>query len=104
MTITRTTGGAGLPAGLPFSLATEVGGVCFISGMPALAPDGSFQAGDFAQETSQAWHNVVAIAGPRSTRGGVRSTSPSRSSLVRPRIHRRLSSSCATRLTCSRSR
>jgi 2-iminobutanoate/2-iminopropanoate deaminase len=62
MTITRTTGGAGLPAGLPFSLATEVGGVCFISGMPALAPDGSFQAGDFATETSQAWHNVVAIA------------------------------------------
>jgi 2-iminobutanoate/2-iminopropanoate deaminase len=62
MTITRTTGGAGLPAGLPFSLATEVGGVCFISGIPALASDGSFQAGDFAEETSRAWHNVVAIA------------------------------------------
>jgi 2-iminobutanoate/2-iminopropanoate deaminase len=62
MTITRTTGGAGLPAGLPFSLATEVGGVCFISAMPALASDGSFQAGDFAAEISQVWHNVVAIA------------------------------------------
>jgi 2-iminobutanoate/2-iminopropanoate deaminase len=48
MTITRTSGGAGLPAGLPLSLAAEAGGVCFISGMPALAPDGSFQAGDFA--------------------------------------------------------
>jgi 2-iminobutanoate/2-iminopropanoate deaminase len=48
MTIARTTGGAGLPAGLPFSLATEAGGVCFISGVPALVPDGSFQAGDFA--------------------------------------------------------
>jgi 2-iminobutanoate/2-iminopropanoate deaminase len=62
MTVTRIASGAGLPAGFPFSLATAAGGVCFISGMPALAPDGSFQAGTFAQEAARAWHNVVAIA------------------------------------------
>ena len=62
MTITRTTTGKGLPAGFPFSLAAEADGVCFISRMPALDPDGDFQAGTFDEEASLAWRNVVAIA------------------------------------------
>jgi 2-iminobutanoate/2-iminopropanoate deaminase len=62
MTITRTSTGPGVPAGFPFSLAAEANGVCFISGMPALDPDGVFQTGTFDEETSLAWHNVVAIA------------------------------------------
>lgn len=62
MTITRTSTGEGLSAGFPFSLAAETHGVCFLSGMPALDPDGVFQAGTFDEETRLAWHNVVAIA------------------------------------------
>jgi 2-iminobutanoate/2-iminopropanoate deaminase len=62
MAIKRTQTGADLPAGLPFSLAADARGVCFISGMPALDRDGVFQAGTFAEETNLAWHNVVAIA------------------------------------------
>lgn len=62
MTITRTSAGESLPAGFPFSLAAEANGVCFISGMPALNPDGVFQAGTFDEEASQAWRNVVAVA------------------------------------------
>ena len=62
MTITRTSAGPGLPTGFPFSLAAEAHGVCFISGMPALDPQGVFQAGSFDEEASLAWHNVVAIA------------------------------------------
>jgi len=62
MTITRINSGPGLPAGFPFSLAGIAGGVCFISGMPALDPGGKFVPGTFAEETELAWHNVVAIA------------------------------------------
>ena len=62
MTIKRISSGPGLPAGFPFSLAAEANGVCFISGMPALDPDGKFAAGTFAEETDLAWHNIIAIA------------------------------------------
>ena len=62
MTIKRTSTGPGLPAGFPFSLAGEASGVCFISGMPALDPNGKFKAGTFEEETELAWHNIVAIA------------------------------------------
>lgn len=62
MTIRRTTSGPGLPAGFPFALAGQANGVCFISGMPALGPDGSYQPGTFADEVALAWHNVMAIA------------------------------------------
>ena len=62
MAIKRTSAGEGLPAGFPFSLAAEAHGICFISGMPALDPDGVFQAGSFDEEASLAWHNVVAVA------------------------------------------
>jgi 2-iminobutanoate/2-iminopropanoate deaminase len=60
--IKRTTSGAGLPAGFPFSLAGEVNGLCFISGMPALTLDGEYQSGTFEEEVSLAWHNVTTIA------------------------------------------
>ena len=62
MSIKRTTTGAGLPSGFPFSLAVEANGLCFISGMPALDPGGAFQAGTFAEEVDLAWHNIRAIA------------------------------------------
>jgi 2-iminobutanoate/2-iminopropanoate deaminase len=62
MTVKRTSSGPGLPAGFPFSLAGEANGVCFISGMPALGPDGKFVPGTFDEETERAWHNVAAIA------------------------------------------
>jgi 2-iminobutanoate/2-iminopropanoate deaminase len=62
MTIKRTSTGPGLPAGFPFSLAAEAGGICFISGMPALDPDGTFVPGTFAEEADRAWRNVAAIA------------------------------------------
>jgi 2-iminobutanoate/2-iminopropanoate deaminase len=62
MTITRTATGAGLPAGFPFSLSAETNGTCFISGMPALDPEGKFVPGTFLEETELAWHNIVAIA------------------------------------------
>jgi len=62
MTITRTSSGPGLPAGFPFSLAAEADGLCFISGMPALDPDGQFVAGSFVNETELAWGNVISIA------------------------------------------
>jgi 2-iminobutanoate/2-iminopropanoate deaminase len=62
MTIKRTSSGVGLPAGFPFSLAGEGYGLCFISGMPALDPDGKFVSGTFEEETELAWHNVAAIA------------------------------------------
>ena len=41
MTIKRISSGPGLPAGFPFSLASEGNGILFISGMPALDADGS---------------------------------------------------------------
>ena len=62
MTISRTHTGEGLPTGFPFSLAAAGGGTCFISGMPALGPDGVYQPGTFSQELAVAWHNVVRIA------------------------------------------
>lgn len=61
MTIKRTISGPGVPGGFPFSLATEANGVCFVSGMPALDPDGLFQEGSFEEETALAWHNVMMI-------------------------------------------
>ncbi|MCB5275400.1 putative reactive intermediate deaminase TdcF [Arthrobacter sp. SO5] len=62
MTIKRTSAGPGLPSGFPFSLSAEADGTCFISGMPALGPDGKFQPGTFEEETDLVWHNIVAIA------------------------------------------
>jgi 2-iminobutanoate/2-iminopropanoate deaminase len=62
MTIKRTSPGIGWPGGFPFSLAGEAYGLCFISGMPALDPDGKFVPGTFEEETELAWHNVAAIA------------------------------------------
>jgi 2-iminobutanoate/2-iminopropanoate deaminase len=62
VTITRTSSGPGLPTGFPFSLAASADGVCFISGMPALGPDGTYRSGSFEEETALAWHNVVTIA------------------------------------------
>jgi 2-iminobutanoate/2-iminopropanoate deaminase len=62
LTIKRTTSGPGLPSGFPFSLAGEVSGVCFISGMPALSPNGEYQEGTFEEEASLAWDNVAKIA------------------------------------------
>jgi 2-iminobutanoate/2-iminopropanoate deaminase len=61
-TITRTSSGPGLPGGFPFSLACEANGVCFISGMPALGPEGTYLAGTFEEEADLAWRNVVTIA------------------------------------------
>ena len=62
MTIKRTTSGPDLPAGLPFSLAGEVNGLCFISAMPPLAPDGTYREGTFEEEASLAWYNIATIA------------------------------------------
>ena len=62
MTISRIGSGPGLPAGFPFSLASEANGTVYISGMPALDPDGTFAAGTFAEEADRAWANVLAIA------------------------------------------
>jgi 2-iminobutanoate/2-iminopropanoate deaminase len=62
MGITRTRSGPGLPTGFPFNLAVEANEVCFISGMPALDPDGTFVQGTFDEEADQAWHNITAIA------------------------------------------
>jgi 2-iminobutanoate/2-iminopropanoate deaminase len=62
MTINRIGPGPGLPAGFPFSLASEANGTVYISGMPALGPDGTFVPGTFAEEADRAWANVAAIA------------------------------------------
>jgi 2-iminobutanoate/2-iminopropanoate deaminase len=62
MTIRRISSGPGLPAGFPFSLATEVNGTLYISGMPALDAEGNFAPGSFEQEAVRAWANIVAIA------------------------------------------
>jgi 2-iminobutanoate/2-iminopropanoate deaminase len=61
MTVNRTSSAAGLPAGFPYSLAAEAHGLCFISGMVALDPDGKFAPGTFEEETERAWRNVAAI-------------------------------------------
>ena len=62
MTIRRISSGPGLPAGFPFSLASQGNGIVFISGMPALDADGTFVPGTFDEETDRAWTSVVAIA------------------------------------------
>lgn len=62
MGIKRISSQPGLPTGFPFSLGCDANGTCFISGMPALDPDGKFVPGTFAEEADLAWHNVIAIA------------------------------------------
>ena len=62
MTIRRISSGSGLPAGFPFSLASEGNGILFISGMPALDADGTFVPGTFEEEADRAWASIVAIA------------------------------------------
>jgi 2-iminobutanoate/2-iminopropanoate deaminase len=62
MAVDRIGPGPGLPAGFPFSLASEANGILYISGMPALDADGKFAPGTFTEEADRAWANVVAIA------------------------------------------
>lgn len=62
MGIKRISSRPGLPAGLPFSLGCDTNGACFISGMPALDPDGNLVPGTFAEEADLALRNVIAIA------------------------------------------
>jgi len=62
MAIRRISSGPGLPAGFPFSLASEANGTLYISGMPAIDQDGKFVPGTFEDEADRAWANVVAIA------------------------------------------
>ena len=62
MTIKRVSSGPGLPAGFPFSLASEANGILFISGMPALDAAGKFMPGTFEEEADRAWANIAAIA------------------------------------------
>ena len=62
MGITRTTSGSDLPSGFPFALASTANGLCFISGMPALNPEGTYQEGTFEEEVALAWHNITSIA------------------------------------------
>jgi len=61
MGITRTNAAEGVVTGLPFSLACDIDGVCFVSGMPALDSEGRLAAGTFVEETERAWRNVAAI-------------------------------------------
>jgi 2-iminobutanoate/2-iminopropanoate deaminase len=62
VTIKRVRSGPGLPAGFPFSLASEANGILFISGMPALDAAGKFMPGTFEEEADRAWANIAAIA------------------------------------------
>jgi 2-iminobutanoate/2-iminopropanoate deaminase len=62
VTIKRVSSGPGLPAGFPFSLASEANGILFISGMPALDAAGTFVPGTFEEEADRAWANIAAIA------------------------------------------
>ena len=62
MTIKRISSGPELPAGFPFSLASEENGILYISGMPALDASGTFLPGTFEQEADRAWACVTAIA------------------------------------------
>lgn len=62
MGIIRTTTAPAVPAELPFSLASDANGVCFISGMPALDQAGALVAGTLQAEADLAWRNVVSIA------------------------------------------
>jgi 2-iminobutanoate/2-iminopropanoate deaminase len=60
--IKRVGSGPGLPAGFPFSLASEANGILFISGMPALDAAGKFMPGTFEEEADRAWASIAAIA------------------------------------------
>jgi 2-iminobutanoate/2-iminopropanoate deaminase len=62
VTIKRVSSGPGLPAGFPFSLASEENGILSISGMPALDAAGKFMPGTFEEEADRAWANIAAIA------------------------------------------
>jgi 2-iminobutanoate/2-iminopropanoate deaminase len=62
VTIKRVSSGPGLPAGFPFSLASEENGILFISGMPALDAAGKFVPGTFEEEADRAWASIAAIA------------------------------------------
>jgi 2-iminobutanoate/2-iminopropanoate deaminase len=62
MTIRRISAGPGLPAGFPFSLASEGNGILFISGMPALDEGGKFAPGTFDEQADSAWAGILAIA------------------------------------------
>ena len=62
VTITRTIAGPGLPSSFPFSLAAAADGLCFISGMPSVDPDGGYVAGSFTDELELAWQNILRIA------------------------------------------
>jgi enamine deaminase RidA (YjgF/YER057c/UK114 family) len=62
VTVKRISSGPALPAGFPFSLASEENGILYISGMPALDSAGKFVPGTFAEEADRAWANVTAIA------------------------------------------
>jgi 2-iminobutanoate/2-iminopropanoate deaminase len=62
VTIKRTGPGPGLPAGFPFSLASEANGILYISGMPALDTSGNFVPGTFQEEADRAWASITAIA------------------------------------------
>jgi 2-iminobutanoate/2-iminopropanoate deaminase len=62
MTIRRISAGPGVPAGFPFSLASEGSGILFVSGMPALDEDGKFAPGTFDEEADSAWASILAIA------------------------------------------
>jgi len=53
MTIRRISSGPGLPAGFPFSLASEYNGVLYISGMPSLDSEGRFPPRTFEQEADR---------------------------------------------------
>ena len=70
MTIRRISSGSGLPAGFPFSLASEGNGILFISGMPALDADGKFVPGTFGEEADRAWASIVAIAAASGSSSG----------------------------------
>ena len=62
MAIRRISSGPGLPAGFPFSLASEHNGLLYVSGMPSLDTEGKFVPGTFEQEADRAWANIAAIA------------------------------------------
>ena len=62
MGITRITAAPGLPTTFPFSLASGIDGICLISGMPALSPNGALATGTFQEEAQRAWHNILSIA------------------------------------------
>jgi 2-iminobutanoate/2-iminopropanoate deaminase len=62
VTVKRINSGPALPAGFPFSLASEENGILYISGMPALDTSGKFVPGTFEEEADRAWASVTAIA------------------------------------------